>query len=469
MFRRFSANFAVLSIFLDALVVDLALLIAALMRVPLSTLPFVREMSKVDLPWQLYLIFPALWVGVMMLFSVYDGRKNLKVVDEFTSIGLAFLLTLVSMAGVLYLSFRDVSRFLFLFFAFTAFICVIGWRTVSRVLFRFNWLRPSERRRVLVLGYNQTSVQLEKEILRQPYTGLALVGFLDDDPAVLAENPYILGRLDKVRNIVTQMHVDDVVVALPMAKQERLIGVVSVLHDLPVKVWVIPDYFSLALHKAQVEEFGGIPMLDLRAPALSEYQRMVKRGFDLVVTILGMPFVLPLLSACALAIRLDSPGPIFYRAKRVGENGKLFDMIKFRTMVENADQLRNQVEKVDQNGNVIFKSADDPRITRVGKFLRKTSLDEFPQLINVLKGEMSLVGPRPEQPYLVEQYQLWQRKRFAVPQGLTGWWQINGRSDRPMHLHTEDDLYYVQHYSIWLDLEILFKTVWVVLRGKGAY
>jgi lipopolysaccharide/colanic/teichoic acid biosynthesis glycosyltransferase len=112
---------------------------------------------------------------------------------------------------------------------------------------------------------------------------------------------------------------------------------------------------------------------------------------------------------------------------------------------------------------------DDPRVTRVGRFLRRTSLDEIPQLFNVLKGEMSLVGPRPEMPNLVEKYDLWQRKRFTVPQGMTGWWQVNGRSDKPMHLHTDEDLYYVQNYSIWLDLQIIFKTIWVVLRRKGAY
>ncbi len=138
-------------------------------------------------------------------------------------------------------------------------------------------------------------------------------------------------------------------------------------------------------------------------------------------------------------------------------------------MVQNADQMRQVAEKVDAQGHVIHKRPDDPRVTRVGRLLRKTSLDEIPQLFNVLKGEMSLVGPRPEQPFLVEKYDPWQRKRFTVPQGMTGWWQINGRSDKPMHLHTEDDLYYVQHYSIWLDVQIIIRTVWVVLRGKGAY
>jgi lipopolysaccharide/colanic/teichoic acid biosynthesis glycosyltransferase len=172
----------------------------------------------------------------------------------------------------------------------------------------------------------------------------------------------------------------------------------------------------------------------------------------------------------AVLIRLDSPGPVFYCPKRVGENGRLFKMIKFRTMVENADQLRHLIDTVDEKGRVVqIKTPDDPRITRLGRFLRRTSLDEWPNFYNVLKGEMSLVGPRPEMPYLVDKYALWQRKRFAVPQGMTGWWQVNGRSDKPMYQHTEEDLYYVQHYSLWLDLQIIGKTVWVVLRGKGAY
>jgi len=147
----------------------------------------------------------------------------------------------------------------------------------------------------------------------------------------------------------------------------------------------------------------------------------------------------------------------------------LFTMYKFRTMVKNAESLHHLVERLDEQGHILHKHPDDPRVTRVGRFLRRWSLDELPQLFNVLRGTMSLVGPRPELPYLVERYEAWQRKRFAVPQGITGWWQIHGRSDKPMHLHTEDDLYYIQHYSIWLDIQILIKTFWSVLRGKGAY
>ena len=171
----------------------------------------------------------------------------------------------------------------------------------------------------------------------------------------------------------------------------------------------------------------------------------------------------------AIGIRLESQGPIILSQPRIGENGRLFNMLKFRTMHSDAEQLRETVEEVDEQGRLIHKTAHDPRVTRFGRLLRRLSLDELPQLLNVLKGEMSLVGPRPELPYLVERYEPWQRQRFAIPQGVTGWWQISGRSNRPMHLHTEDDLYYVQHYSLLLDIYILLKTAGVVILGKGAF
>jgi lipopolysaccharide/colanic/teichoic acid biosynthesis glycosyltransferase len=181
-----------------------------------------------------------------------------------------------------------------------------------------------------------------------------------------------------------------------------------------------------------------------------------------------MIFALPLMGVIAIAILLDDHGPVLFRQKRVGVNGHPFTMYKFRTMRPDAEILQFQVNRYDE-GNLIHKHRNDPRVTRVGRFLRHFSLDELPQFINVLIGNMSLVGPRPELPYLVENYQDWQRKRFTVPQGVTGWWQIHGRSDKPMHLHTEDDLYYVQNYSLWLDIQILVRTVWTILRGKGAY
>jgi exopolysaccharide biosynthesis polyprenyl glycosylphosphotransferase len=225
----------------------------------------------------------------------------------------------------------------------------------------------------------------------------------------------------------------------------------------------------MALLQPNIETFAGIPMLAVRAPAINEQQRIAKRIFDLVIGSLMLATLWPLMLLISALIRRDSPGPAIFRQTRIGENGLPFEMYKFRTMVENAESLRHVVETEDENGNLLHKSPTDPRITRIGHFLRRTSVDELPQLFNVLRGNMSLVGPRPELPYIVEKYQPWQHARHSVPPGITGWWQVNGRSDKPMHLHTEDDIYYVKNCSIWLDIQILLKTTLVVFLKKGAY
>jgi exopolysaccharide biosynthesis polyprenyl glycosylphosphotransferase len=470
MFRRFSINFALLSIFIDSIIVALALTAATVLRPILNSLPLAEDVASIlPIPYILYPLFVIAWIGIFLLTSVYDGRRNIYIVDELSSLSLSSMLAGVTMAGLLYLSYRDVSRVLFLAFVFFGFVGMTSWRMLARVIFRELSSTKTQHRRVLIIGAGPVGRNLEKQISQHSYMGLEVVGFLDDDLLKRARQRDILGPLTDTPQILSQLKIDDVVIALPNRAYERVNTMVAELHRLPVKVWVIPDYFGLALHKAVVEEFAGLPMLDLRAPALNDYQRMIKRAFDITLTISMLPFLLPVMGLIALAIRLEGEGPILFLQQRVGENGRLFNMYKFRSMVPEAETMRRQVERRDSTGRIIHKQPDDPRVTRVGRFLRRTSLDELPQIFNILRGEMSLVGPRPELPYLVDLYEPWQRKRFAVPQGITGWWQVNGRSDKPMHLHTEDDLYYVQHYSLLLDIQILFKTVLVVLRGKGAY
>lgn len=469
MLRRFSTNFAVFSIFLDWVLITLSLYLSIFLRNLANRLPFVNPLPALSfIPLELYLIFPFLWVVTLLVFNIYDGRKNFRVIDEYGSLTLAAFLASVTSAGVLYLTYRDLSRFQFGLFALLAFFMLLLWRGIVRTTIHRRHARRMEMRNVLILGAGTAGRQIGEQIGKESMFGLRVVGYLDDNPHKNRQAD-VVGSLDIAREIVRSSRIDDVVIALPMSAHQRLNQIVSELHDLPVRVWVIPDYFSLTLHKAGVFDFAGIPMLDLRAPALNEYQRMTKRSFDLILSVLCFPFWLLAMAIISLAIRLDSPGPVIFKQKRVGENGQLFTMLKFRTMSNDAESKRKEVEKRDENGNRILKQRDDPRVTRVGKLLRKTSLDEIPQLLNVLDGSMSLVGPRPELPDFVDEYKPWQRKRFAVPQGITGWWQVNGRSDRPMHLHTEDDLYYVQNYSIWLDLQILARTFWVVLRRKGAY
>jgi len=457
MFRRFSVNFAVFSILFDALFVLGSLALAVALRPLLSNVGAIKDIGpSFQFPWGLYPIFVFIWFLVFLGSSIYDGRKNFRVIEELSTLTWAVLLAAVACAGVLYLSYRDISRALFVSFVLFAGVSTGGWRMFYRWILRRNPSRNGKRH-VLILGTGEAGQQVGQQIEAHPLFGLSTVGFVGPNG-----REGVLGGYNQVRQIIQREGVDDLVIALPR-EDSHLVGEITAdLLDVPVNIWVVPDYYSLALHKAGVEEYAGITMLDLRAPALNDYQRMVKRGLDLVVALLMLPFLLPLMALIAVLIFIFDPGPVLFNQPRAGENGKPFTMHKFRTMVINADKLR-------QNSDGNHKVAHDPRVTPIGRILRKASLDELPQIFNILKGEMSFVGPRPELLDLVEQYEPWQRARFAVSPGITGWWQVNGRSDRPMHLNTEDDIYYLNHYSLWLDLQIIIRTVWVVLIGKGAY
>ncbi|MBM3190410.1 MAG: sugar transferase, partial [Chloroflexi bacterium] len=233
---------------------------------------------------------------------------------------------------------------------------------------------------------------------------------------------------------------------------------------------VVPDYSQMVLYRASLERFGELVLIGLKEPVIGPIDRGIKRAFDVVVSLACLILLSPLLLLIALLVKLTSRGPILYRSPRVGEGESLFHMLKFRTMYEGADQREAELISETADGKLIFdKRESDPRITPLGRFLRRYSLDELPQLYNVLIGEMSLVGPRPELPSLVERYEPWQRKRFGVPQGITGWWQISGRSSKAKYLHVEDDLYYIRNYSLLLDLRVLWHTLGAVIKGEGAF
>jgi exopolysaccharide biosynthesis polyprenyl glycosylphosphotransferase len=267
----------------------------------------------------------------------------------------------------------------------------------------------------------------------------------------------VLGTTADVVEVVQAQEIDDVIVALPARAHETTARLVLDLLPFPVQVRIVPERFEMISARSRVEDFWGVPLIGIRDPVITGFDRVTKRAFDLIIGGAAFLLLLPLMAALAVAVRLDSPGSAFYGPWRVGENGRLFRMWKFRTMVVGADRQPRHKEK------------RDPRTTRFGRLLRRWSLDELPNLWNVLIGEMSLVGPRPEQPWIVERYEPWQRKRLAAPPGMTGWWQVNGRSDLPLHENVEYDIYYVQNYSPLLDLIILFKTIPAVLRGRGAY
>ena len=456
----------------DLLLIPAGLAIASWLR---WALPFGQELPlpALYLPPLVYVLVTLSWSISLILSGAYDPQRVLRWFNEASRVIVAGILATIVTAGALYMTYREVSRLQFAYIFIVTLGLLLAYRAVLRISYRIvGKARPGSIGRILIIGAGDLGQRIAQVILDHSRWGYSLVGFLDDDAGKQGEiykGARVLGKIFEVHELVKINQINEVWIALPVWALDRLNLVITELERFPVRIKVVPDYFSLAMVQAKAEILGGIPIIGLREPVIEGLPRLVKRGFDLVIGSLLMLFALPPLLVIAIAIRLDSSGHVIFRQDRVGENGRLFGMYKFRTMVAGAEAQQDEVNIQTEDDEVIHKRPDDPRVTKVGHFLRRYSLDELPQLMNVLKGEMSLVGPRPEMPWLVDRYESWQRTRFAVPQGITGWWQINGRSDKPMHLNTDDDLYYVYNYSLWLDIQILLKTPLAVIRGVGAF
>jgi exopolysaccharide biosynthesis polyprenyl glycosylphosphotransferase len=473
MLKRVGTRLGLILLVADLGLTALALHLAKILRL---ILPFgiLLDEPLAFGPW-FYLLVPAIWAIAFLGLRVYDPARALHYLDDVQAVWSAVTWAALVFAGVAYLFFREFSRFLFFYFYLLDLAFLIGWRALLHWLLRLGLgRRLGDPRRAIVVGAGTVGQELGQALRTYRWTGLELVGYVDDDAAkqgtTYADRP-VLGTLEDISSIVSQYAVGEVLLALPPRAQERARQLVLALQALPVNVRVVPDVFDLVFIRASVEEFAGIPLIGLREPVIEGPDRVVKRIFDLIVGSLALILSSPLMLIAALAVRIDSPGPVLLRQSRIGEGGRPFRMLKLRTMREGADTDEQQLAQETGVGPPIFvKQPDDPRITRAGRVLRRFSIDELPQLFNVLKGDMSLVGPRPELPWMVERYESQHRKRFAVPQGMTGWWQVNGRSDRADYaLRIEDDLYYIRNWSVWLDLRILCMTARAVIRGEGAY
>jgi exopolysaccharide biosynthesis polyprenyl glycosylphosphotransferase len=466
MFRRVSIRLALL--FGDLALIALALFVASWLR-PQLELGKPLPLASVWLGWPVYTIALLIWAVGFLLLDVYNLQKNLRAFDEAQRLITAHAATVLAFAGVLYFSFRDISRLQVIYFALISLLFLIAYRAVFRLLLHFFGDKRYGARRVIIVGAGSAGRQVGEMVIKHSWTGLKLVGFMDDNPQADTLGYPHLGSLDRCVAVVQEQRINEIIFTLPRYAHHKLANLVAALHHLKVNVRVMPNFMDLVFLRSEVEDLGGMPLVTLREPALDPLQRLTKRLFDLLVGGISFILALPIMGLIALLIKFDSPGPIIFKQQRAGENGRPFKMYKFRTMVHDAEAQHSELIQKTEAGLPIHKFYDDPRVTQFGRFLRRTSLDELPQLINILKGEMSLVGPRPELPWLVDQYEPWQRKRFEVPQGLTGWWQVNGRSDKLMHLHTDEDLYYIKHYSLWLDIQILWRTLKAVIGRTGAY
>ena len=403
------------------------------------------------------------WGVAFRWFDLYRPRRLGSYVSEWADVAKASTLGVLVLIAIMQFVFRNIeySRVVILYFWALSIVAVSVWRAIFREGLRFARRHGVNLRRAVVVGGGGAAVELLAALGRRPDVGVQVLGLVGDKQGDAGAT--WLGRFEDLRGILDGEQVDLILIALPHGDASRLPAVLSDIGDDPVAIHLVPDVYGLASMRGGIEEFEGVPIIHLRESPLYGWNRVLKRGLDLVVGGVALVVLAPLLVAVAVAIRLTSPGPALLRQERMGLDGRAFSMLKFRTM---------RVDAEAESGPV-WAAPDDDRRTGLGAVLRRFSLDELPQLLNVLRGDMSLVGPRPERPVFVETFRHripGYMLRHKVKAGMTGWAQINGwRGNTSLEKRIEYDLYYIERWSLAFDLVILVKTLWRGFLSRNAY
>lgn len=324
---------------------------------------------------------------------------------------------------------------------------------------------------LLIVGTGKRSIQFIKTVKQHSNWGLRIVGLIDDDHGMFGkeiEGYRVLGRIQDIPFIIHRKVIDRVIFVVPRLWLNRIDEAILACEREGIATSISMDLYNLRIAKVRQTDFSGFPLLEFETFNAREWQLFIKRTLDIIFSSILIALLSPLMLLVALIIKLESRGPIFFKQSRCGLNGRHFTLFKFRSMVQNAEMKKRFLEKQNEMDGPVFKIKSDPRITKIGRILRKTSIDELPQLFNVLRGDMSLVGPRPPLPIEVEMYQLWQRRRLSLKPGITCIWQVSGRNKIRFERWMEMDLEYIDNWSLWLDFKILFKTFFVVISGYGA-
>ncbi len=406
------------------------------------------------------------------LYGLYEPRQVLSPVNEFKQVfhGVFAAAALLFIADSIF-NLR-LARAWVLLALLCSLVLVGGERVAVRKMLHFRRRRGGDPTRTIVLGTNAEARAVAKTLEREGWLGYHILGFVDDDSPrgqEIADGQRVIGGTDDLVDLVLEHRATLVLVAASAFETARLNHLLWKLRDVDIDLQITSGTVDLLASRMVVQSVAGVPLLYVRRPGMDRTQRTIKRVMDIVGATVGAIVLSPLLLLIAIRIKLDSPGPVIFKQTRVGRDGKEFTLWKFRTMVADAEQRRAELEPLSEGPGLLFKLKQDPRVTRWGAKLRKYSLDELAQLWNVLKGEMSLVGPRPALPSEVQQYDDWVKNRLRAKPGMTGLWQVSGRTETSFSDYVRHDLFYIQNWSLALDLWILWRTVRAVLSGEGAH
>jgi len=475
MFERYRQTLSIALTVLDVLLINVAFAVAYWMRYDLQWFAAVDPVYRV--PYRAFLpISLALTVLLLVIYrmgGVYDQPRGASWFEEFYRIVTGTATGIILVVFTLVIFFRPIYSRLIFFYAALLIVLLLGAsRSAKRLLLRWLRKRGLGVDRVLIVGAGEIGRTVMRNIVAQPGWGYHIVGFVDDDPDKGSTDIgrfRAMGETANIPRLVKELAIDEVILTLPWMYHRKIVSIIAQCERHQVRVRIVPDMFQMSLSRLQTVDLGGVPMIGLQEIEISRGKLVMKRVMDVAISLAGIVLLFPLLLLIGLAIKLDSKGPVIFRQIRVGKGERLFSMYKFRSMRENAEEEQEQLMDQNEASGPLFKIRSDPRVTRTGRFLRRTSLDELPQFFNVLTGHMSLVGPRPAPPSEVQRYQPWHKRRLEVSPGMTGLWQVSGRSQLTFDEMVLLDLYYIENWSPGLDVQIMLRTVPQFLFGNGAY
>ncbi|MBN1218227.1 MAG: undecaprenyl-phosphate glucose phosphotransferase [Anaerolineae bacterium] len=459
----------------DILIINVACILAYWIRYDLQLFRAVDPAFNV--PYRVYLPFVAgftfLLIFVYKQQGIYRLRHQISWFDEFYAIIIGTTTGIVITIVFIFI-YRPAfySRAIFIYAGLLA-VAILG---LSRLLKVFLWRRLRRQgfgiRQVVIVGAGEVGRTVMRAMVANRDWGFNIIGFLDDHPAK-GETDIgrfkALGGVDNLSNVLRTYPIDEVIITLPWQYHRKIMSIMAQCERENIRVRIVPDVFQITLSRMQVEEIAGVPMIGIKDVGLGGLDQLIKRAIDVTFSAVALILAAPLMGLIALIIKMDSPGPVIFAQERVGKMGRHFMVYKFRSMIVEAEAQKAALETFNEADGPLFKIKEDPRVTRLGRQLRRLSLDELPQLYNVLHGEMSLIGPRPALPTEVEQYQEWHKRRLEVSPGMTGLSQVNGRSDLSFDEMALLDIYYIENWSPALDTKILLQTIPRVFFGDGAY
>lgn len=452
---------------LDAVMIFTSFILAYYTRVDSGALPV-----NFALPFDEFLkgalLVTAVWVAIFALLGLYSLRSTRRGLSEFGRIISGVVIgTLAVIALIFFLRIDFFSRLVVVFAFVAALVLVTTARALVRILQRGLFRYGIGVRRAIVIGTGKSARVLAAELERRGYV---IIGYVRTGPRRRGNQLlHELGGLPELPRLLERYRPDELICADSKLSDVQVTGVIATAEEAHVELRLTTNIAELASSNLEVSAVAGIPLVTVQRTPLEGWGRVVKRVVDITGAVVALPVVATLYPFIALAIKADSRGPVVFGQTRVGRAGREFHSYKFRTMVPDAERRLKRLQKRNEATGPVFKIKDDPRITRVGRFLRRTSLDELPQFWNVLRGDMSLVGPRPPLPTEVAKYDRAAKRRLTIKPGITGPWQVSGRSNVAFDEWVRLDVYYIQNWSLLLDVTILLKTVVAVVTRRGAY